>query len=40
MAATVETYCTFDDPDEGQDGEDKGGPVDEARLLVVKDGPK
>ena len=40
MAATVEAYGTFDDPDEGQDGEDEGGPVNEARLLVIKNGPK
>ena len=32
---------TLDDPDEGQDGEDKRGPVDETRgSLVSEDGPK
>jgi len=38
--AAEETYCSFDDPDKGQDGEDEGGPVDEGSLLVVKNGPK
>ena len=36
----VESICTFDDPEEGQDGEHEGGPVDEGCLLVVKNGPE
>ena len=34
--------CTLDDPKEGQDGENKGRPLDEtgSRLLVCPDGPE
>jgi len=36
-----EAISTLEDPDEGEDGEDQGRPVDKARVsLVGKDGPE
>lgn len=39
--AKHEAIGTLEDPDEGKDSEDQGGPVDKARVgLVHKDGPE
>jgi len=37
----VNAISRLKDPDEGQDGEGEGGPVDEGgRALVIEDGPQ